>query len=62
MPMPFESTFATATQTLVAGSGNFWSSSTLGIIRYHAGTMANVPKKTPMNWARNCFRGFAPSR
>src|SRR6185295_1937671 len=46
---PFDSTRATASHVRVAGSGNFSSAASLGIIRYHAGTIARVPKKIPTN-------------
>ena len=46
------------------GAGNWSDPRTLavGTMTRKASTVATVPTKIPQNWARNCLRGFAPSR
>ena len=62
--MPCESATATARQVWAAGAGN-WSeprTDASGTSSRNASTLTRVPTKMPANCARNCWRGWAPSR
>src|SRR5947207_7576203 len=61
---PWPSAMATADQVWAAGAGNWSVPSTcaFGTRTANVSTLTTVPTKMPENWARNCCRGFAPSR
>src|SRR5262249_49600356 len=61
---PLLSAIATADQVWAAGAGN-WSVPSawaLGTSAANVNTVTTVPTKMPANWARNCCRGWAPSK